>query len=181
MVKTEMKWRIFLSVLLLSIIAPVQALENNVQVSGTLVSEPCTLDPGSAEIPLDFGNLVGKYFYTTARTPGQEFHIVLRGCDLSIGKNATLTFKGTESQALPGLLAAQNGDTRGLAFGIEVKNGGNTVALPLNKPSPVFVLSEGTLDLTLNGYVQAEPQAIQNQSITPGPFTATATFELAYP
>lgn len=181
MAKTERKWGIFFSALLLTgVMARVQALENNVRVSGTLVNEPCTLDPKSAAIPLDFGNLVRKYFYNTARTPGQEFHIVLQGCDLTVGKGVTLTFRGTESQALPGLLA-QNGDSQGLAFGIEMDNGSGMATLPLNKPSPVVALSQGSLDLTLRGYVQAEPQAIQDRSIRPGPFMATALFELNYP
>ncbi len=160
---------------------PAEALENNVKVTGNLVNEPCTLDPASASISLDFKGLVSKYFYRTARTPGQVFHIVLKDCDTSLGKSATVTFIGTESQALPGLLTADSGDSRGLAFGIEMATANGIVPVPLNKPSPVFALSKGTLDLMLQGYVQAEPAAIQNRTLTPGPFTATAIFQIAYP
>jgi len=160
---------------------PALALENNVEITGHLVSEPCTLDPASASISLDFKSLVNKFFYRTARTPGEVFHIVLKDCDASLGKNATVTFIGSESQALPGLLAADGGGSRGLVFGIEMTTANGTVPVPVNKPSPVFALSNGTMDLTLQGYVQAEPAAIQNRTITAGPFMATATFEIAYP
>ncbi|MNF15674.1 Fimbrial adapter PapK precursor [compost metagenome] len=55
------------------------------------------------------------------------------------------------------------------------------VALSFNQPTPAWNLTSGTNSFKLMAYVAAEPAAIQNQSITPGDFSATATFELAYP
>ncbi|MBL5841184.1 type 1 fimbrial protein [Enterobacter asburiae] len=156
------------------------ALDNNVQISGRLVNEPCTLDPSTSDITLVFGNLVAKYFYTTNRTPGEPFTIRLLECDTSVAKTATVTFTGAESGGLPGLLAPDAGDTQGIAFGIETDDA-SAQPVPLNKPSPVFDLGNGTTELHLRGYVQGEPDAIENNSILTGPFTGTATFELAYP
>lgn len=157
-----------------------EALNNNVQVTGHLVTEPCTLDPATSDIPLAFGNLVAKYFYTANRTPGESFIIRLLECDTSVGTTATVTFTGTESSSLPGLLVPDAGDTQGIAFGIETDDV-TAQPVPVNKPSPVFYLSNGTTELHLRGYVQGEPDAIANQSILTGPFTGTATFELTYP
>ncbi|EGT0664409.1 type 1 fimbrial protein [Salmonella enterica] len=157
-----------------------EALDNNVQITGRLVTEPCSLDSTTADIPLAFGNLVAKYFYTTKRTPGEPFIIRLLGCDPSVGKTVSVTFIGSESDSLPGLLVPDAGDTQGIAFGIETDDV-NAQPVLLNKPSPVFDLSNGTTELHLRGYVQGEPDAIANQSILTGPFTGTATFELAYP
>ncbi|TNV22518.1 type 1 fimbrial protein [Buttiauxella sp. B2] len=164
---------------LMSVMSQGWALENNVQITGSLVSEPCTLDPKQSDIPLDFGNLVGKYFALNARTPGETFNIVLIGCDISLGQSATVTFLGTQSGILPGLLAPDDGDTHGIAIGIEQLDGKQ---VPLGKPTPAYQLTEGTNTLTLKGYVAApEPDAVSNRKIVFGPFTATATFEVAYP
>ena len=165
---------------LLTLALPGFTAENNVQVTGALVAEPCTLDLATTDITLDFGNLVGKYFYRTPRTPGQPFIITLDDCDTSLGNSATVTFRGTESLTLPGFLVPDAGDIQGIAFGIETDEA-NPRPVALNTASPVFTLTNGNNSLALRGYVQAEPQAIAAQSITAGAFTATATFEIEYP
>lgn len=165
---------------LLAFIQPVLAADNNLQISGELVAEPCTLDTASSDITLDFGNLVSKYFYQTSRTPGEPFAIVLTECDISLGSSATVTFKGSESAELPGLLVPNDGDTHGIAFGIETDEE-SPRPLALNKASPIFTLTNGTSTLALRGYVQAEPAAIAAKSILAGAFIATATFEIDYP
>ncbi|EGT3573385.1 fimbrial protein [Citrobacter sp. ANG330] len=172
--------RLFYYLALTMLMPSAFAIENNVQISGQLVAEPCTLSTDSSAITLDFGNLVSKYFYQTSRTPGEPFAIVLTECDTSLGNSATVTFKGTESVALPGLLVPDDGDTHGIAFGIETDEG-SPQPLALNQPSPVFALANGTNTLALRGYVQAEPDAIAAQSLTAGPFIATATFQIDYP
>ncbi|MDA5604290.1 MULTISPECIES: fimbrial protein [Enterobacter] len=154
--------------------------DNNVKISGALVSEPCTLSEASSDIQLDFGNLVSTFFYNSNRTPGEPFSITLVNCDTTLGSSATVTFKGSESVALPGLLTPDAGDTQGIAIGIET-NSADPQQLALNKPSPVFSLTSGNNVIALKGYVQAEPAAIAAHSITAGAFTATATFEIAYP
>lgn len=158
-------------------ISNVQALDNNLQFSGALVSEPCNLDPETSDITVDFQSVVEKYLYLNARTQSIPFVVNLTGCDISLGNKVTLTFKGTENSALPGMLAV-TGVATGIAVGMETPEG---VALPFNQPTPAWNLTSGTNSFKLMAYVAAEPAAIQNQSITPGDFSATATFELAYP
>lgn len=154
-----------------------QAIDNNLHFSGTLVSEPCNLDPQTSDILVDFGSIVDKYLYANARTKSIPFVVKLTDCDTSLGNKATLTFKGTENTALPGLLAV-TGAATGIAIGMEASDGS---ALPFNAPTPEYTLAKGTNSFTLGVYVQAEPLAIAQQTITQGDFTATATFELAYP
>lgn len=172
--------RTFYCLWLLALIQPAFSTENNLQISGELVAEPCTLDTASSDISLDFGNLVSKYFYQTSRTPGEPFAIVLTECDISLGSSATVTFKGSESNELPGLLVPDDGDTHGIAFGIETDEEPPRL-LALNKASPIFTLANGTNTLALRGYVQAEPAAIAAKSVLAGAFIATATFEIEYP
>lgn len=150
---------------------------DNVVITGNLVTEPCTLDPESAEVILDFGNVVSKYFYSNSRTPGETFSISLTECDLDIGKNVSFKFSGTESSLL-GLLAP-DGKENGLAIGIESADG--LLAIPLGQETPLFELSEGTTRLTFKGYIAAKPDAIKDKTIVAGEFTATAVFEIIYP
>lgn len=163
----------------------VQAAENNIHIAGNLVTEPCTLAPESADIPLDFGRIVGKYFQTAKRTPGLRFSIKLTDCDISMGNSATVTFLGAESGSLPGLLATNNGEENGLAFGIETLPDAETEVvpqlIPINKPSPLFLLSNNVSVITLQGYIEAEPEAIETNTVKPGPFSVTATFKVDYP
>ena len=53
-------------------------------------------------------------------------------------------------------------------------------ALPLNRASDKFRLNAGNTTLTLQAYVQGEPEAIQTKSIGRGTFSAVATFTLEY-
>lgn len=173
-----MRTFLWLSGLMLTL--PALSAENNLKITGNLVTEPCTLDLNSSEISLDFGNLVSKYFYTADRTPAMPFSVVLTGCDTSLGDSATVTFQGTESQELNGFLVPDDGDTHGIAFGIETDDSAATPVL-FNEPSPAFTLTDGENRLNLRGFVQAEPKAIAARSIKPGAFTGTATFEIEYP
>ncbi|WP_051390660.1 fimbrial protein [Franconibacter pulveris 1160] len=154
-----------------------QATDNNLHFSGALVSEPCNLDPQNSDIVVDFGSIVEKYLYQNTRTKSEPFVVKLTDCDTNIGSKVTLTFKGTESTALPGLLAV-TGAATGIAIGMESSEGS---ALPFNQPTPEYILSKGTNNFILGVYVQGEPSAISQQTIISGDFTATATFELAYP
>lgn len=154
------------------------AYSADVEVKGQLVFEPCTLSPASEKISLPFGTIVKNYFYTADRTPPEPFTIELTNCDTGIGKEAFVTFRGAESNALPGLLLPDNGTLPGLAIGIETPEG---KLLPLNKTSPVYALSDGTTTLRFQGYVQAEPDAIRDKTLVTGALSATATFEITYP
>lgn len=157
--------------------SPVQALDNNLQFSGALVSEPCNLDPETSDITVDFQSVVEKYLYLNTRTTSIPFVVSLTDCDIGVGNKVTLTFKGTEDLALPGMLAV-TGTAKGIAVGLETTEGS---ALPLNKPTPVYILVTGTNRFEFMAYIIGEPVAIQNQSIMPGDFSTTATFELDYP
>jgi len=168
-----------LSLALLAVInvKEAQALDNNLHFSGALVSEPCNLDPQTSDISVDFGTVVEKYLYQNTRTLGVPFVVNLTDCDISLGNKVTMTFKGTENSALPGLLVT-TGAATGIAIGMETPEG---TALPFNEPTPEYALATGSNQFTLQAYVQGEPAAITQQTITPGDFSAAATFELAYP
>lgn len=152
--------------------------ENNVHLYGALVAEPCVVQPGDEDIPLDFGTVIDQLLYQNSRTPGQSFAIHLQGCDLSLVNRVAITFRGTENTALPGLLALDGGSqARGLAIGLETMD---AKTLPLNLTSDSYPLQAGSNVITLKAFVQGEPKALTSRNIERGAFSATATFMLAY-
>ena len=146
---------------------------------GALVAEPCTLAPGDENIVLEFGTVIEKYLYLNQRTHGKAFQLHLTGCDVQSGSGVSLTFSGPPNTALPGLLALDgSSQAGGIAIGMETPEG---KALPFNKAGPLYPLVPGDNVLMLQAYVQGEPEALANEGIRRGAFSAVATFNLAYP
>jgi type 1 fimbria pilin len=166
--------------LALIVVPPVTqaADDNNVHLHGALVAEPCVIPSGDEEITLDFGTIIDKYLYLNTRTLGQAFEIHLEDCDLTLGKTVSVSFTGTESRVLPGLLALDGSSgATGIAIGLETLS---AQALPLNQASDKVQLQAGSTSIALKAYVQGEPDALREQSIKRGPFSAVATFHLDY-
>lgn len=156
---------------------PARAIEDNLHFSGTLTSEPCGLDPLTTDLSVDFKMIMEPDLYAYTRTKGVPFTIILTDCDLTIASKVSITFKGTESTELPGLLAV-TGDAVGIAIGIETQGG---IAIPVNQPTPEQMLKSGDNSFTLMAYIQGEPTHLQQETITSGSFTAVSTFMLTYP
>lgn len=147
---------------------------------GTLVNEPCTVDPNDTDIQLDFGTIIDEYLYLNTRTHSQPFTIHLQDCDIDNWPGegtVTVHFDGAEDAALPGYLAMSD-TTIGAAVGLEQGDG---TFLPLRKTSAPIQLSDGSVALNFKAFVEGEPQAITNKTIKLGDFSATATFFLDYP
>lgn len=152
------------------------AWASNVSLRGVLVEEACLLTAQNANILLDFGTTVDKYLYINTRTHGKLLELKLTDCDLSLGTTVVVSFQGSESLALPGLLAVNS--NKGIAIGLEAMDG---TALPLNKPGRSYQLNAGTTIVSIKAYIQGEPKALANKSIQRGPISATASFLLNYP
>lgn len=152
--------------------------EVSVLYRGNLVAEPCTLLPEDESIAVEFGTVIDKYLYLNTRTHSKPFQLHLMDCDTSLGKTVKMTFSGTESLALPGLLALDAGsEAKGIAIGLETEDG---QALALNQQSRGQEILDGNNTITLQAYVKGEPEAITNRAIERGMFTAVATFNLEY-
>lgn len=157
--------------------SPARAVDDNLKFGGTLVSEPCELDPATTDLEVDFRSVVQKSLYLYGRTSSIPFTINLINCDIALANSVTMTFTGTESTNLPGLLAV-TGTATGIAIGMEDQAG---IPIPFNEATKPLALEAGTTSFTFMAYVEGEPDAIANQSIVPGTFSAIATIEIAYP
>ena len=152
----------------------------NLQMDGTLVTEPCTLDPDGNSLTLPFGTIIKKGLYKDPRTPGLPFNVTLTDCDTSLGQSAMLTFTGVESQAanMSGFLSTTGPGSEGIVIGIETPDG---QPIKINEPTPAMALRDGVTTIPLQAYVQATPESVGKQSLVAGDFSATATLDVAYP
>lgn len=180
--KLAKHWQLMALALLMGapLIWPVTAQAASIlNFRGILVQEACTLRPGDESLELELLDVSPRYLYLNSRSIGKTFQIHLEGCNTSVGNSVTTTFSGNESLALPGLLALDGGSAAvGVAIGIETPAG---LPLPLHVASAAQTLSSGTNVIELKAFIKGTPQAIVNQSITPGIFVATTTFTLNYP
>lgn len=160
-----------------------QAASSDVDFKGTLVAEPCTVATGSDgdNVVVDFGTIAEKTFYSTngRRTWLQPFHILLKDCDLTLGKTVKTTFTGTEDGEQPGLLAvtSSNGVAH-VAIGLQTSDGTD---LEVNTATQAQTLSAGSTQLNYKAYVQASDEGVRSKSVGLGTFEAISTFELEYP
>lgn len=169
---------VFLSSLLLtqSVLAESSVL---MSFTGTLIErQPCEVLSTDENIAVEFADVSDRYLYLNARTPGKAFEVHLINCDVSFGDAVKVTFRGSESIQLPGLLRLEgSSQASGIAIGMETSSGN---ALPINQQANAQTIVSGNNIITLLAYVQAEPTAITNRTIVQGIFMAIATFELAY-
>ncbi|WP_108703750.1 fimbrial protein [Klebsiella oxytoca] len=151
---------------------------SRVDVRVTVMAEPCVIEPGRENIPLDFGIILDNYLYLNQRTPGLPFEIRLAQCDPEISKTVAVKFYGKESLVLPGLMAVNEGSgATGIAIGLETPE---AKPLPLNKLSDKYDLLKGSNVISLRAYVRGEPDALTRKNLGKGEFSAVATFSLEY-
>ncbi|QKN79776.1 fimbrial protein [Scandinavium goeteborgense] len=151
---------------------------------GTLVNEPCTVQPGDENITLNFGTVIDKGLYQYQKTNSQPFSIHLVDCAISSWAGdgtVTVKFSGPASTELPGYLAVTDEATgstdMGIAIGIQTSDG---TLLPLDQTTTPILLRDGSDALNFMAFVEGEPSALQNESIKRGSFSAVATFYLEY-
>lgn len=158
---------------------PAGQAADNLSFKGNLVEQACTIRPGDEAITLELWDLTSKHLYINTRSQGQGFKLHLEDCNTTISNTVTITFGGRENPALPGLLALDAGSgASGIGVGIETPS---KKPLPLNTVSDEQVLREGSNVIELKAFVQGEPNAIRDQTIGHGTYTATSTFTLGYP
>lgn len=156
----------------------VQAVDNNVHFHGALVAQPCVLPDSDTELKLHFGSVIEKSLYQYQRTKSLPFSIHLEDCNPSLMNTVSVTFNGSPDDELPTYLALESTSTaKGVAIGLEMADG---TPLDINKAAPSLPLTAGDNTLTFNAFVQAKPNALSQETITAGDFTAISTFVLGY-
>ncbi|MBG5893036.1 MULTISPECIES: fimbrial protein [Providencia] len=154
------------------------SIAETINFDGIFVEDACDLYPGDELITLDFGTIADKYLYLNSRTLSESFSIRLINCDLSLGREINASFNGNENSFLSGYLALDPvSHANGIAIGLETDTGEK---IDINTKDHTQKLSAGNNEIRLKAFIQGEPSALTNKTISYGTFISTLTFFLEY-
>ncbi|MEA5206349.1 fimbrial protein [Enterobacter mori] len=149
----------------------------DVKVKGTLRAPACTLHPDDRDIDIDLSDIGSRDLYL-GTTVDKEFILRLQQCDFNYLTSVDITFDGTRSLTVPGALAIDAGSNAS-GFAIVIKDRslqpialGNAIREPL---------TAADVNLTFYSNLVIEPDALANNGVVPGAFTASGIFTLTYP
>ncbi|WP_449556081.1 fimbrial protein [Huaxiibacter chinensis] len=151
---------------------------DNMILTGTLRAHACSLHPDDNTINVVFGELGTRDLYLNGGTREQPFSIRLLDCNPAVANEVQITFDGQRNPFIPGSLALNSGSAAsGVAIIISDANKhqlnpGTALTLPV---------IAGNNTLLFHRRLQVEPDALNNEGIISGNFSANATFTLFYP
>lgn len=157
-----------------------ELIGGDMKFHGTVVALPCSIAPGSETIGVDFKQTSIKDIYSNQKTRTTPFTVHLENCSTGVFNSVSVTLSGIEDTALPNHLAITSGgqgNASGVGIGLEETDG---TAIKLNEATTPQKINANNMDLTYNAYLQGEPDAINQQTISYGTFSATATFTINY-
>ncbi|WP_369308946.1 fimbrial protein [Providencia rettgeri] len=146
---------------------------NTVNYEGTLFNLACVIDE---EIPVfvDMGTITDKQLYKNGHSVAKNFTLTLKNCDPALANSVKITLNGTAVSVTPdGYLAF---DASSVAKGAVISISDDSLSrghIPMGSPLPAKPIESGTMRIPLYASVVATPEALENQSLVPGSFTAT--------
>ena len=150
----------------------------NMDFKGTLRAQACTLHPSDSVIKIDFFDLGSRDLYLYGGTADQPFSLRLENCNVNVASDVLVTFQGAPNSKIPGALALE-ASSQAAGFAIALKDAARQPLKLGDTHSSPIVGTNTTLEFY--HHVQVEPDALVNNGIVLGAFTANATFALFYP
>jgi len=147
---------------------------------GEVVAYPCSIAPDSEQVLVDFGEISTKSLYINGKTLPVPFSIKLQDCNPSLLYTVTVKFSGDENLNLANHLAitpAASGGASGVGIGLLEAD---DTPVHLNVATTATTISNTIMQLNFKAFLEAEPGALSNGTLTTGPFTATAYYLLSY-
>ncbi|KNC95733.1 fimbrial protein [Trabulsiella odontotermitis] len=167
-----------------SLPAPVLALGElmggDLSFKGLVIAYPCSIAPESERVPVDFGEISIKSLYGVGRTTPIPFAIKLQDCNPTTFNSVTVTFNGIANTVMTDRLAIQaTAPDNASGVGIGLLEADDTPVRLGIATSPTAI-TDTVMQLHFQAFVEAEPDALANGTLTTGPFTATANYTLNY-
>ncbi|MDM3379287.1 type 1 fimbrial protein [Citrobacter sp. Cb003] len=157
---------------LLVSVSPLTQADTDVEFSGILVADPCEVHPDSLDQIVDFRNIPSKTFINHDRPAPKRFSIRLKECDLTLGTEVSVTFKGTEDIDQTGMFAV-TGTAKGIAIALESASG--EIIKPGVAMQPAGLVT-GDTQLNYLAYVSGP----DHSKVREGDFESTVFFFLEY-
>ena len=170
--------------------ATAQAADGQVEFTGTINDNACTINSESAKKAVDMGQVRIADFPNTvgavATAGATPFSISLENCSGSTLKNASIKFSGQQS-GTDATVLGMTGENQVSGVGIQINDARTGNKLPLNTASNDYVLrpQSNTFDFTAS-YVRlvADTEASEDtpgvRGIGTGKVNALASFDVTY-
>ncbi len=160
--------------------AGVTLLGGDMKFHGTVIALPCEVVSGDEVIDIDFGKVNVKDIYLNKKVAIKPLNIHLEHCRTDVFNSVSVTFNGTEDDALEDHIAitpdGQDGAS-GVAIGFQELNG---TPIKLGEPTAAHTITKDSMVLSWQVYLEGSQDAIEHQTIRYGAFGATATWTLNY-
>ena len=178
------------SLLIAMAAATAQAADGQVEFTGTINDNACTINSESVKKAVDMGQVRIADFPNTvgavATAGATPFSISLENCSGSTLKNASIKFSGQQS-GTDATVLGMTGENQVSGVGIQINDARTGNKLPLNTASNDYVLrpQSNTFDFTAS-YVRlvADTEASQDtpgvRGIGTGKVNALASFDVTY-
>lgn len=150
--------------------------QGQVNITGNILSNTCTVSAGDVNKTVALGSVAGKQF-TSVGSVSQAipFSLTLENCGPS-ASGVAVTFTGAADVNNGQLLATEGGNGTASGVGVAVLDSAHKL-IPLNSASPVYGLVPGQTTSVLQLY--AEYMSVES-GVTAGAANASATFQLTY-
>ena len=178
------------SLLIVMAAATAQAADGQVEFTGTINDNACTINSESVKKAVDMGQVRIADFPNTvgavATAGATPFSISLENCSGSTLKNASIKFSGQQS-GTDATVLGMTGDNQVSGVGIQINDARTGNKLPLNTASNDYVLrpQSNTFDFTAS-YVRlvTDTEASEDtpgvRGIGTGKVNALASFDVTY-
>jgi len=178
------------SLLIVMAAATAQAADGQVEFTGTINDNACTINSESVKKAVDMGQVRIADFPNTvgavATSGATPFSISLENCSGSTLKNASIKFSGQQS-GTDATVLGMTGDNQVSGVGIQINDARTGNKLPLNTASNDYVLrpQSNTFDFTAS-YVrlvtdtEASDDTPGVRGIGTGKVNALASFDVTY-
>lgn len=168
--------------------ATAQAADGQVEFTGIVNDNACTINSDSVKKSVDMGQVrIADFANTVGATAGETpFSISLENCSGSTLKNASIKFSGQQS-ATDATVLGMVGSNQVKGLGIQIADARTGDKLPLNTASTDYVLrpQSNTFDfkasyVRLVADTKGTDGAADTRGIGTGTVNALATFDVTY-
>ncbi|HEM6801134.1 TPA: type 1 fimbrial protein [Citrobacter koseri] len=157
-----------------------ELIGGDLSFKGVVVAYPCSIAPESEKVPVDFGEIPTKVLYANRTSTPVSFSIKLQNCNPAVFNSVTVAFHGDSNPNMTDRLAINAvapGSASGVGIGL-LEADDTPIRLDIETtPTPV---TTSAIQLNFKAFVEGEPGALSNGTLTTGPFTATAYYTLNY-
>ena len=170
------------SMLIVMAAATAQAADGQVEFTGVINDNPCTINSESVKKSVDMGQVrVADFANTVGSTAGSiPFSISLENCSGPTLKNASIMFSGQQA-ANDATVLGMTGENQITGVGIQINDARTGSKLSLNTASTDYELRPqgNTFDFTAS-YVRLAADVDEVSGIGTGKVNALASFDVTY-